>query len=334
MIKVKSGRIKIQQQLTEPPTSTLYSFVDNIFYAVDAKDANGLSCVNGSIPQTISDRKGGMNLTFAGDANPSLGRDIWMDGSIWFQNHSQGHFESVSNPTLFPLPEEFTIVFRKMPGTDWERISGPGGDYYLGFGGGHIRVINQDNYLSTPSVPKDFEIGYIHVLLEGSTGNYSANVWKNGQLIETTSSTTSWLRNKCSLSTDTNASDHDWIAKFYKKGKMTDADRATYFSLLSNEFTIGQMPSKPYASNVNKVYSGSTLTAAYTYNGINAEDTTKTEYKWYELGFGGTSGGYLIHNLIGTTKSITYSGSNQTRVCVKVYDTNNNSWRFVNGVYS
>lgn len=331
---------------TRPTTPTYtYDFekyVNDAFYAVDAKDSNGIACVNGSYPYMIPDRIGTFNLKYTGVYSPgTLGRPVWMDGTIWFPNQSNAQYESsqvaysssVSTGGLFNLPEEYTIVFRKMPGTDWERISGPPGDYYLGFGGGNIRVLESNTYLTANVVPAEFQIGYLHVLIEGSTGNYTGTVWENGVLVQSIETTNqAWLRNKCSLSTNTNATDHDWIAKFYKNGKMTDSEREDYFTQLNSYFNVGQLPSKPYASDIYKTQSGTSYTAHYIYNGSNAEDTTKTQYLWYEVT--SDNGGALIHTVIGNTKTITYTGSNQIRATVEVCDIDGNTWRYVNGVYS
>ncbi len=313
------------------------SYIDNAYYATKALNARGQLCQNGDAVMAIPDSKGNMDIKYAGTSTPTLGIPKYLNGSIAITNQSNAVYLSgevaynspVSSGGLYNIPEEVTMVFRKMPGTDWEAIATTN-DYYVGFGGGALRVTSPSVFL--PGVLPDiyFKVAILHVRFYKNNGVDAADVWLNGTSLGTVTNPSGMYRSRNrSISVHTNASDHDLIAKFYKSG--TISDRADYLKQLNIYFNANEGPAanQPYASNVTRSKSGNQYTAHYTYNGLKPENASAVQYQWYEL----VNNGAFTHVPLGTTKTITYTGPNAIRPAVKVTDSLGNSWRYVNGLY-
>ncbi|MCH5715590.1 hypothetical protein [Niabella hibiscisoli] len=316
---------------------TFESYIDNAYYAANALNAGGQKCKNGDAVITIPDSKGNVSIKYNGASAPTLGIPKYLNGSIAVTNQSDAVYlssevaynSSVSTTGLYNLPEEVTMVFRKMPGTDWEAISTTA-DYYIGFGGGALRVMSPAVFLPGTLPDINFKVAILHVRFYKSGSADAADVWLNGISLGTVTTSSGMYRSKNrSISVHTNASDHDLIAKFYKSG--TISDRADYLKQLNTYFNANEGPlaNQPYASNVTKSKSGNQYTANYVYNGLKPENASAVQYQWYEL----INNGAFTHVPLGTTKTITYTGPNAIRPTIKVVDSLGNSWRYVNGLY-
>ena len=319
------------------PAFNFEDYIDNAYYATNALNHLGQPCQNGDAVITVPDSKGSMDITYVGDTMPTLGIPKYFNGSIAITNQSDAVYLSpdvdynspISTNGLYNLPEEVTMVFRKMPGTDWEAISTTN-DYYIGFGGGSLRVTAPSGFLSGSLPDIYYKVSVLHVRFYKNGSIDAADVWLNGDSLGTVTNTGGMYRSKSrSISVHTNASDHDLIAKFYKSGTITN--RTAYLQQLNTYFHASQGPAtnQPYASSVTKSQSGNQYTAHYVYNGVHPENTSAVQYQWYEL----INNGAFTHVPLGTTKTITYTGSNSIRPTVKVYDSLGNSWRYVNGLF-
>lgn len=318
-------------------TFSFESYIDNAYYATNALNSRGLRCQDGDAVMAIPDSKGSMNIKYTGTNNPTLGIPKYLNGSIVITNQSDAVYlsdevaynSSVSTIGLYNLPEEVTMVFRKMPGTDWEAISTTN-DYYIAFGGGALRVMGPAVFLPGPLPDMNFKVSILHVRFYKNAGADAADVWLNGASLGTVTNAAGMYRSKNrSISVHTNASDHDLLAKFYKSG--TISNRADYFKQLNTYFNAnpGPVANQPYASNITKSKNGNQYTANYVYNGLKPENSSAVQYQWYEL----INNGAFTHIPLGTTKTISYTGSNSIRPTVKVFDSLGNSWRYVNGLY-
>jgi hypothetical protein len=319
------------------PAFSFEDYIDNAYYATNALNAIGQACQNGDAVITIPDSKGSMDIEYVGDTTPTLGIPQYLNGSIVITNQSDAVYLSdevaynspVSTSGLYNFPEEVTMVFRKMPGTDWEAISTTN-DYYIAFGGGALRVTSPSIFLSGSLSDIYFKVAVLHIRFYQNAGVDAADVWLNGTSLGTVSNPAGMYRSKNrSISVHTNASDHDLIAKFYKSG--TISNRTDYLQQLNTYFNADQGPAanQPYASGITKSKTGNQYTAHYVYNGVNAENTSAVQYQWYEL----INNGAFTHVPLGTTKTIIYTGANSIRPTIKVFDNLGNSWRYVNGLY-
>lgn len=306
----------------------LNAYNTNAFYADAANVVGGGALVDGAIISGFPDALTDKVIPYAGQTTPSRGRPKYFEGTIPFYNEKEVYFYGYDSGQGWPAytnPQEMTLVFRKMPGQDFEAMSI---DNYIGEAGGQLRVGDQFGTIGANTASTSFEITIIHVRITASGSNRIWTVWKNGTQIGSYTCTSS--RGSYAINVHTNAADHDFIAKFYKQGVMSDSDRTAYLEKLNTYFGAGSLPNKPYASNVGCTRSGSgnnTYTASYSYNGVNPQNVSAVEYQWYELI---NEGGFTQVKLAGTTQSIFYNGANAIRPEVKVTDNQGNTWRFVN----
>lgn len=306
--------------------------VDIAYWGDTVLDSGGQAAQEAEVIQTIPDAKGNHNLVYGGDASPDLGRPVKIGDGIDFYNQSQTYFSKASTHNL---PEEFTIVFRHMPGQGWENIQGVYGAMYVGFGGGidvvetgggrGIRVLDSIIYVDQNLPLVYLQVCTIHVLFETyNTTGTKATVWYNGNLVGSVESETTYRRTTLAIGSNTNIVEHIFLGAFHKFSKLTDQERSDYLELIHAYFGLGDLPTGPYASAVQHQVSGNNHTCNYTYNGQNPENTAAVQYRWYER-----TGSAFRHTLVGTTKTITYAGGNTLLCAVKVSDNQGNSWRYV-----
>lgn len=275
---------------------------------------------------TVTKIKGikGPDLPYNGIANPTIIKPYLLNGEVVFTNQPNALYsvQSRANGSFFPVPEEFTLVFRKMPGTDWETLWNGWGDYYLGFGGGKIRVLNNSTY-SNAEQPDYFSLTMLHVLVELN----KATIWIDGVKAGEATSSDMYRRLAYTVGSPTNSVDYNWLATMFIERKMTDTERAEYFKAVKGKYAIGSLPAQPYAEEVWMTNANGRLTAGYVYKGANPEDKSKVQYKWWKL-----SPDLSKQVVIGTSASIPYQTG--VKVTVKVTDNKGNSWMPISGTYN
>jgi hypothetical protein len=310
------------------------SLVDVAYWADESLNTEGELAQDGDEVQTIVDAKGNHNLPYNGTTTSFYGRNKMLGKGINWFNQSLTFF-SKDIPQR-PATEEYTIVFRQMPGQGWENIHAVFGTPYLGFGGGNtssvggatgIRVLDSDIW-----VDQNIELVYMnlctmHVLVEPfNTTGTRATVWYNGILVGTVESNNSYRRSAFGIGSPTNCVEHIFYGYFYKSSKFTtDTDRQNYLDKVHSYFELGNIIDKPFAYNVRKVnLGGNNYRCDYDYYGVNPENTSAVEYMWVRR-----SGAAFIYNLVGTTKEVFYDGTELLICTVKVTDNQGNSWRFI-----
>ncbi|MGN7786820.1 hypothetical protein ACTJIJ_19965 [Niabella sp. 22666] len=291
----------------------------NAYYTSSAAVVDG----SGSITRLKANK--GQDLPYVGLANPTIAKPYLAGGEVVFSNQPNANFKLLtrSNDQPFAFPEEITIVFRKMPGTDYEALLSGWGNYYLGFSSDNIRAGNSDAYLQSKAFPKYFELCYLHARYE-ATG---ITLWLNGRILGRVATTKLERRLGYGVGIETNSTDFNWIASMFIERGLTDQEREQYFKSIQTAYKIGTMPSLPYASEVKAVNQSGRLFASYQYNGANAEDKTKVQYQWWKL-----SPDLGSQKLISTESSIPYQSG--VKVTVKVTDVKGNSWMFISGQYN
>lgn len=311
--------------LEEAPAYDFEKYVTNAYYLTNALNQDGQPCVNGDAIYSVPDSVGDSDISYAGDPAPTLGIPKYNNGAMVVVNQPFAPYTSTTLDDPYALPEEMTIVFRKLPGTGWEAISATE-DYYVAFDGEtNMRIGNASTALTNQYYPQLYAVTIIHILWE--PGGTAAKVWINGVYREEVIGSMTDSHNR-SLSVHSNASDIDLIAKFYTHGQLSDSDRADYLTQQNSYFNVGSLPGLPYASNVGHTKSGFNYTAHYTYNGALPEDVSKVKYQWWEKD---GSGGGFVYTPRSTQKNTSYTGSNDFRVTVQVFDTEGNTWHPVNG---
>jgi len=274
----------------------------------------------------------GTDLPYVGLECPTLQRQYIAHGELVFTNQPNANFKLLDrqNDDPYSLPEEQTIVFRKMPGTDWEAIISGWGNYYLGFAGiNDVRALRPDLYFGMKVPVKYYELGFFHVRYDREAdGRGKAKLWFNGDYFgEVVSPDDSWSRRLgYGVGIETNSTDFNWVATMFTERGMTDAERNEYFEAVKNTYSVGTIPDLPYASDINIVESNGKLTAAYAYHGKASEDKAKTEFQWWQL-----SPDLSNQKMISTDANIPVQPD--VKVCVKVYDTQGRSWMFISGNY-
>lgn len=299
------------------PVSDISKFVDAYYTAYNVE-------LSGNIVTKIKGVKG-PDLPYIGIAKPTITRPYLLNGEIIFTNQPNANFkvQTRDNSKPFNLPEEFTIVFRKLPGTDWEAISSGWGNYYLGMGGGNLRAGNADSYLKTAASLPLFQLCFIHCKYEAN----GVTLWLNGRNLGKIATTNIYRRLGYGVGIETNSADFNWQASMFIERALTDSEREQYFKAIAATYKIGSLPELPYASGVAITTSGGKMTATYKYNGANAEDKSKVQYQWWQM-----ADGLTTQKLISTASSI--SSTRGVKVCVKVTDVKGNSWMYVSGTYN
>ncbi len=267
----------------------------------------------------------GADMPYVGLANPTIAKPYLAGGEVVFSNQPNSNFKLLTreNDKPFSFPEELTIVFRKMPGTDYEAILSGWGNYYLGFGNDNIRAGNSNGYLQAKAFPKYFELCYLHARYE-TNGIF---LWLNGRSLGKISTTDISRRLGYGVGIETNSTDFNWIASMFIERGLSEEERTAYFKAVRSNYKIGSMPGSPYASEVKAVQQSGKLVASYKYNGLNAEDKSKVAYQWWKL-----SPDLGKQVLIGTGLSVPYQ--TDVKVTVKVTDVKGNSWMFISGQYN
>lgn len=317
---------KIDTPISQPSKGNIESYVSayytssNIFTEASGV-VTGLKAVKG------------VNLPYVGLAAPTLERPFLANGEIVFRNQPDANFKIQvrDNKNPYPLPEEVTIIFRKMPGTNYEALYSGWGNYYIGFAAiDDLRALRSDTYFSKKSPLKYFELSFIHVRYEDAgNGKGKAKAWVNGIYVgEIVTPDADWPRRLgYGVGIETNSTDFNWLASMFIERGMTDSEREAYFKEIQNAYKIGSLPALPYASDIKIVEQSGKLTASYKYNGADAENKSKVEYQWYKL-----SPNLGSQKLISTESSITKQSG--VKVCVKVTDVKGNSWMYVSGIYN
>jgi hypothetical protein len=267
----------------------------------------------------------GPDIPYAGLSNPTIAKPYLAGGEVVFSNQPNANFKLLtrSNDKPFSFPEEITIVFRKMPGTEYEALLSGWGNYYLGFSNDNIRAGNADGYLTAKAFPKYFALCYLHARYEAN----SIALWLNGKSLGKVSTTDISRRLGYGVGIETNSTDFNWVASMFIEKGLSDEDRARYFKAVQSNYKIGAMPGLPYASEVKAVNQSGKLVASYQYNGVNAEAKSKVAYQWWKL-----SPDLSKQVIIGTGMSIPYQ--KDVKVAVKVTDVKGNSWMFISGQYN
>lgn len=312
-----------------PKRSSLPDFVD-AYYSADnvVSDANG-------VVSALKPVKGNYDIPYSGIPSPTLQRPYLLNGEVVFKNQPYASFKKQvrDNKNPYPLPEEMTIVFRKMPGTNYEALISGWGNYYIGFAEiNKIRAATNSTYFPSSNSLKFYELSFIHVRFEDNgDGTPKAKAWINGTYIgELKSTDKSWPRRMSyGVGIETNATDNNWKATMFIERGLSDEQRSEYFSLIKQTYNIGSMPAYPYASNINKTIKNGKWVVSYKYNGKNPENVSKVQYRWYKCDPD------LTHQtLIGTGTSVPYDPKVEVKVCVKVTDVNGLSWMYISGTYN
>lgn len=267
----------------------------------------------------------GPDIPYAGLSSPTIARPYLAGGEVVFSNQPNANFKLLTrnNDQPFSFPEEITIVFRKMPGTEYEALLSGWGNYYLGFSNDNIRAGNASGYLTAKAFPKYFALSYLHA-------RYEANgiaLWLNGKSLGKVGTTDITRRLGYGVGIETNSTDFNWVASMFIERGLSDEERAEYFKTVQSNYKIGAMPGLPYASEVKAVNQSGKLVASYKYNGIHAEAKSKVAYQWWKL-----SPDLGKQVVIGTGVSIPYQ--KDVKVTVKVTDVKGNSWMFISGQYN
>lgn len=267
----------------------------------------------------------GPDIPYAGLDNPTIAKPYLAGGEVVFSNQPNANFKLLtrSNDRPFAFPEEITIVFRKMPGTEYEAILSGWGNYYLGFSNDNIRAGNANGYLKAKAFPRYFALSYLHA-------RYEANgiaLWLNGKSLGKVSTTDISRRLGYGVGIETNSTDFNWVASMFIEKGLSDEERARYFKTVQSNYRIGTMPGLPYASEVKAINQSGKLVASYKYNGVNAEAKSKVAYQWWKL-----SPDLGKQVIIGTGVSVPYQ--KDVKVTVKVTDVKGNSWMFISGQYN
>lgn len=267
----------------------------------------------------------GSDMPYVGLTNPTIAKPYLAGGEVVFSNQPNANFKLLTrgNDKPFSFPEELTIVFRKMPGTDYEAILSGWGNYYLGFGNDNIRAGNSNGYLQAKAFPKYFELCYLHARYEAN----GITLWLNGKNLGKVSTTDISRRLGYGVGIETNSTDFNWIASMFIEKGLSDEERLAYFRAVRSNYKIGTMPGSPYASEVKAVQQSGKLVASYKYNGLNAEDKSKVAYQWWKLA--PDLGKQVV---VGTGPSVAFQ--TDVKVTVKVTDVKGNSWMFVSGQYN
>ncbi|WP_346236168.1 hypothetical protein ABDK00_016825 [Niabella insulamsoli] len=310
---------------TPVETGAIESFVD-AFYTASSVVTDKTGAVVG-----IKALKG-KDINYTGIASPTLIKPYQIGNEVVFTNQPNANYSLLTRPNgnFFPLPEEQTIVFRKLPGTDWEAIVSGWGNYYIGFGSiNDLRAMTSDLYFKNKIDLQYFTLNFLHLRFEDAgSGKGKAKAWLNGDYIgEVTTSNSSWSRRLgYGVGIETNSADFNWLASMFIERGLTDAERERYFNQIEAAYPIGSLPNHPYASNISFSNRSGRLIPSYEYNGANPEDKSRVEFQWWKL-----SPDLSNQKLISTDASIaTQSG---VKVCVKVTDVKGNTWMFVSGNY-
>ncbi|WP_346238407.1 hypothetical protein ABDK00_008845 [Niabella insulamsoli] len=275
----------------------------------------------------------GKDMPYVGLPKPTLMKPYLAHGEVVFTNQPNANYKLLvrDNQNPFPLPEEQTIVFRKMPGTDWEAIISGWGNYYLGFGAvGDIRAMRSDAYIKQKVPLHYFELAFLHVRFEDAGGGAGrAKIWLNGKYYgEAASVDRSWSRRLgYGVGIETNSTDFNWLASMFIERGLTEKEREAYFQAIKKKYKIGSRPDLPYASQITLVDKAGKLAVSYKYNGKLAEDKAKIQYQWWKL-----APDLGNQQLISTAASIPKQEG--VKACVKVTDIKGNSWMFVSGNYN
>lgn len=301
----------------DPGQEGIASYVDAYYTADKAVyDASG----------TVTALKAvkGQDIPYAGLKSPTIQRPYFLNGEVVFVNQPTANFKLLTraNNNPFPYPDELTIVFRKMPGTDWEAILSGWGNPYVGFGSDNIRVGNSNGYLNKAAFPDYFKLSFIHVRYEAN----QITVWLNGRNVGTVKTSDISRRLGFGVGIETNSTNFNWRASMFISGGLTDTDRESYFKAIEATYAIGSLPSLPYASDVRYESKNGTLTASYKYNGSAPEDKSKVRYEWWQM-----VDGLTTQKLIGTGPTI--PAQRGVKVRVKVCDQQGRSWMFISGKY-
>ncbi|WP_346236766.1 hypothetical protein ABDK00_013990 [Niabella insulamsoli] len=302
----------------QPQVDHVLDFVDAYYKASGVVEVEGVSI-------GINPEKGDRHMLYVGLEKPTIARPYLLNGELIFTNQPNANFKTLTrlNSNPFSFPEEQTIVFRKMPGTDYEAISSGWGNYYLGFSSDNIRAGNSNAYLKAKAFPNYFELSFIHARYEAD----GITIWLNGKNVGKVATSDISRRLGYGVGIETNSTDFNWLATMYIERGMTDTEREQYFKTISVTYDIGSMPALPYASDIKIINSGGRLTVGYKYNGEFPEDKSKVEVQWWQM-----VSGLGNQKLISTENSI--ASTRGVKACVKVTDVKGRNWMFVSGQYN
>jgi len=332
-----------------PPTTDISALnaqeqsFDNIWYA------NGSAAVGGEVNK-LNTKKGGVDINYHGRTSkpgptwPPVAIDgklpIMVDPyALEFNNRLSTQYESDQITPIAP-PYEKWWISRTMPSATYEALFEDGAGYVANNGGDGVRILNaQIGQIPGAKWPATFEthIGRL-VVLNSNTGSlYFDNVYQGQVSISGANYSQSFFN----VGVITNNMDLDFMAMYFKKGKLPDSDATAIYTSLASKWAVGSIPNQILINNLgwtktsgkSPVYTPQ-ATVVNVPNGVKVADPSKWDYQWIWW----QQSTYLgVQTIFSTKYQITLAdlpagyaniqGLN-IKLRIRPKDTNGNSWRW------
>lgn len=275
---------------------------------------------NGDSVGKIADRKGGYDLSYAGDATPAfLGRPPYLRKTqrdrpyIRSENTPHMAYRTELFPAQVGVPHAVALVMERLPGQEYEAYT-PYESSYIGDQGNNIRVGNSDGTRFTVSgtsmalytrtlllveFKQDTMDVYIDGVLKGSVAT----------LIEETNMGS---KQRNAVFVDTNNAVWNFYAMYVWTGAdyaTLAADRTTILQSLNTKWNIGQINPNPYAYDLDYTFDTNARTFTPTCSFANAtqEQIDAAEYTWVlrRTTAPGDGGNFSNQSIVSTNKILT-----------------------------
>ncbi|HTH83260.1 MAG TPA: hypothetical protein VL490_10015 [Mucilaginibacter sp.] len=316
--------------------------------------ANAKVEANGSV-LSIPDSKGKFDLNYDNDAllKPTITKvpPQLLDGfRLQFNNQPRTYYTSNSFDPISP-PFEVWIVDSNMPGQGWEAKTMPGGNAaYLANNGSGIRLLEHivvvPNSVEAPNYVT--VIQRIVVKPAGAdyyqNGVYVGSVTLNGRGLTERDMVGNTTKTIHSIGTNTNNSDWDFFAQYFKAGTFTPAEAKEIYNSLAAKWHVGSTPNQILLSDINWTNKNGIYTPSAKVikvpKGVIVAPPSKWDYQWYYV----SGQSYLADQTLFSTKMTVKKGDFpindakhlgvQIKFRVRPKDIKGNSWRWFSGTYS
>lgn len=268
-------------------------------------------------------------------------------GYVFLPNVNNIHWETPGEFQEIPQPFDVYYVYRDLQGIGGENYVKGSNTFNIRDKKDHLAIglgvgDKTKGFEPGTGILEENKISILRIRFDGP----NSKLWVNNKQIPGTVNIGNDGIKEMAMGTGNNCSHSDFFFAAAKFGTLTDAEHELVYKTLATRYPPGEFPMKPFANEVTVAFENGVWTVDYEY--INRlefeEDIEKAEFIWYHAGDGPArdlSNQLVIEGATGRTLNrldhpeiFSNPPSNVwIRPAVKVYDTEGNSWRFLDALW-
>lgn len=302
--------------------------------------------------RVILDQRGTKHLIYRGTESPSGALPI----PPQFHSDEAGGYITIPNAldirwaadefATIPQPYDVYAVIRDLEAVTYEGYFGT----WIGLRnrGDHLSIsaVNTEADFVAPTILEFNKRSIVRIRIDGA----NSRLWINNTEVPggPVNVGTAGIRGLV-YGTNSHAAQHDFYGMWIKFGSLDGTQHQTIYTGLAQHFQPGTFPSAPLAHRIRADWNNGSWTANYQYTNTLgfSEDTSKTQYQWYVLRNGQDLSNVTALPGPNAQRKVLVRADypsdfpaphndtgSRVMVSVKVFDQQNNSWRFLRSPYA